>query len=233
MAFNTVTGQLSGIPGIAHVGSYPNIRISVNDGNLAAELAPFTLTVAEPEPEPVNNPPTIAGSPNTTMTVGKVWSFTPVGQDSDGDNLSFSVLGAPSWMIFNTVTGQLSGIPGIAHVGNYPDIRISVSDGELVAELAAFSLTVTAPQPVTGSATLSWQSPSLNTDGSALTSISGYRIYYGRNSSNLEQVITVSSGITTYVIDNLEQGTWYFAIAAIDGEDVEGDHTDMVNKTIP
>jgi hypothetical protein len=165
--------------------------------------------------------------------VGEAWSFTPTAQDADGDNLSFSVLGAPVWMLFNTETGQLSGIPSIAHVASYPNIRISVTDGDLVAELAAFTLTVIEPQPVTGSATLSWQSPSQNTDGSALTSINGYRIYYGRDPSNLEQVVTVSSGITTYVIENLEQGTWYFAIAAIDGEDVEGNRTDVVSKTIP
>jgi hypothetical protein len=70
-------------------------------------------------------------------------------------------------------------------------------------------------------------------DGSALTSISGYRIYYGRDPSNLEQVINVDGGITTYVIENLEQGTWYFAIAAVDGDAVEGVRTGNVSKTIP
>ncbi len=187
----------------------------------------------EPGPEPANSPPVIAGAPDTALLVGQAWSFTPTAQDSDGDNLNFSVLGAPGWLNFNAATGQLWGTPGDANVGSYPDIRIAASDGEATIQLPAFTLTVTAPQPVTGSASLSWQAPILHEDGSALTAINGYRIYYGRDSGNLEQIITVGGGLTSYVIDNLEQGTWYFAISAVDGTGGEGERTGLISKTIP
>ena len=136
-------------------------------------------------------------------------------------------------MSFSSSTGQLSGTPGSQDVGIYPNIRISVSDGEFTAQLPAFDLTVTAPQPVTGSATLSWTPPTQRMDGSALTSISGYKLYYGRNADNLEQIINAGSGVTSYFIDNLEQGTWYFAVSALDGAGTEGATTATVSKIIP
>jgi hypothetical protein len=242
LSFNSATGRLFGTPGINNVGSYANIRIAVSDGKAASNLAAFTVTVAAPapeptpepapEPQPVNNPPLIFGAQDTTVLVGASWSFTPSAMDPDGDSLSFTVTGAPGWLSFNSSTGRLSGTPGVNHVGSYPNIRIAVSDGKSSTYLAAFTLTVTAPQPVTGSATLSWTAPTKHIDGSALLSISGFRIFYGRDPENLEQIINVGTGIASYVVDNLEQGTWYFAVAAVDGQGVEGRRTEGVSKLV-
>jgi hypothetical protein len=231
-SFNTSTGRLSGTPSSSHVGTYSNIVISVSDGQATAALPAFSLTVTSPPPPP-NSPPVISGSPDTTLVVGAAWSFTPTASDPDGDTLTFSVTGAPSWMSFSSSTGRLSGTPTSAHVGVYSNIRISVSDGQATTSLAAFSLTVTEPQPSTGSATVSWTAPTERTDGTPLTSISGFKLYYGRNSSNLEQVVNLGSGITTYHVENLEQGTWYFAVSAIDGDGIESARSSMVSKTIP
>jgi len=235
LSFNSATGRLFGTPGVNNVGSYANIRIAVSDGKATTYLAAFTVTVAAPAPEPppVNNPPLIFGAQDTTVLVGAFWSFTPGAMDPDGDSLSFSVTGAPAWLSFNSATGQLSGTPGVNHVGSYPNIRIAVSDGKDTTYLAAFTLTVTAPQAVTGSATVSWTAPTKQSDGSPLASLLGFRIYYGRDPANLEQIINVSTGITRYVVENLEQGTWYFAVSAFDDQAVEGRRTATISKTIP
>ena len=85
----------------------------------------------------------------------------------------------------------------------------------------------------TGMATLSWQAPTTNTDGAALTDLSGYRIYYGTNASDLTASIQLTSvGLQTYAIDNLGPGTWYFAIKAVTSTGVESALSDMVSKTI-
>jgi hypothetical protein len=47
-SFSTSTGQLTGTPTAANVGSYPNILISVSDGALSASLAAFGITVNQP-----------------------------------------------------------------------------------------------------------------------------------------------------------------------------------------
>jgi uncharacterized lipoprotein NlpE involved in copper resistance len=84
-----------------------------------------------------------------------------------------------------------------------------------------------------GAATLSWEAPTTTTSGSALTDLAGYRIYYGISASDLSQSIQLNSvGVQTYVIDNLGQGTWYFAIRAVTSAGVESALSDIVSKTI-
>jgi hypothetical protein len=84
-----------------------------------------------------------------------------------------------------------------------------------------------------GTATLSWYAPTANSDGSALTDLAGYRIYYGNNSNSLTQAININTvGITTYVITNLGVGTWHFAIKAYNSGGVESNLSNIASKTI-
>lgn len=84
-----------------------------------------------------------------------------------------------------------------------------------------------------GTATLSWEAPTTTTTGSALTNLSGYRIYYGLSTEDLSQTVQLAGiGIQTYVIDNLGQGTWYFAVKAVTTSGVESSLSNIVSKTI-
>ncbi len=96
-----------------------------------------------------NHPPTIEGSPDTSIVVNENYRFIPTAQDEDGDNLSFSIFNKPTWCSFDTTTGQLSGNPGSSDIGNYPGIVISVSDGIADTSLPAFNLNV-SEQPDSG-----------------------------------------------------------------------------------
>jgi hypothetical protein len=85
----------------------------------------------------------------------------------------------------------------------------------------------------TGSATLSWLAPTTNTDGAALTDLSGYHIYYGMHPGDLTQTVQLAGvGLQTYVIDGLGTGTWYFAVTAVASTGVESALSDVVSKTI-
>jgi hypothetical protein len=88
------------------------------------------------------------------------------------------------------------------------------------------------PSPSTGSATLSWLAPTTNTDGTALTDLAGYRIYYGTSASALSDTVPLGLGVQTYVIGSLGPGTWYFAVRAITSTGVESALSDTVSKTI-
>ena len=178
-----------------------------------------------------NMSPTITGTPMTTLMSGNTYEFSPTAGDDDGDTLAFSIVNKPDWAIFNTATGQLSGTP--TTTGSYSNIVISVSDGTITAELNAFTITV---QPRTGSALLNWTAPSQNTDGSSLTDLIGYVIYYGTsaNSNELTDSMTVSdSSATTATIEGLTPGTtYYFAIASVSAIGGEGNKSDLASKTI-
>jgi len=224
--FSATTGQLSGTPTAANVGS-SRMTITVSDGTLSASLAPFTLQVNAA----ANLPPIISGAPLTVATVGEAYTFTPTASDPEGATLTFSILNKPSWLNFNTTNGQLSGTPSAGDVGTFSAITISASDGTALGSLAAFSIVVSAA--ATGSVTLNWEAPTQNTDNSTLTNLAGYRITYGRSASTLDQSINVTNpGLTTYVVPNLGTGTWYFAMYAYTSTGAESDASNVATKTV-
>jgi hypothetical protein len=95
----------------------------------------FTLIV-----NPVNDAPLITGLPDEIAFINKAYNFTPSAFDIDSSTLSFSIVGKPQWVNFNTTSGQLSGTPLKADIGISSNIVISVSDGELVTPLHAFAI---------------------------------------------------------------------------------------------
>lgn len=226
--FSTTTGRLSGTPTSADVGTSPRITITVSDGSLTASLAGFNIVVSAA----ANRIPTITGTPATSITVGSAYSFQPVASDPDSNPLTFGIENKPAWATFNTSSGQLTGSPTAADVGTYSAIRIYVSDGTAQASLSTFSITVAALS--TGSATLTWDAPTTNTDGSALTDLAGYRLAYGKSQSTLDQSAQIADpNVTTYTVSNLSSGTWYFALYAYSSSGAESTISNVASKSIP
>ena len=231
-SFNTATGALSGTPQTANVGSSSTVVISVSDGAGSASLPAFTLKVMP------NVTPTISGAPVTTATAGTAYSFTPKATEPDGDPLSFSVKNKPSWASFSIATGAISGTPTAANVGTYSNIVITTSTGHGSASLAAFSIVVKqsagTTSPSTGSVTVSWLPPTENVNGSALTNLAGYHIYYGTSQTNLNQMVNVTNpGLAAYVVSNLSPTTWYFALTSVNSNGVESPRTAVMSHVVP
>lgn len=225
--FSSTTGQLSGTaPSTATTTA--SIVIRVSDGRLSASLPAFTIRVNAATA--TNTAPTISGQPATSVLATAAYSFRPTAADANGDALSFSIQNKPSWATFNIANGQLSGTAP-ATASTTSGIVISVSDGRLSASLPAFSIAVNAP--TSGTASLQWTAPTQNTDGSALTNLGGYRIYFGSSASSLTQTQQIASASTTsYVLNNLSAGTWYFAVAAYTTAGVESAKSGVGSKTI-
>jgi hypothetical protein len=137
--FNTTNGTINGTPQTTHIGTYPNIVVSVSDGSASAALPAYTIQVAPP----TNRAPTITGTPLAVIAAGANYVFQPVGADADGDGLTYIGTDIPSWATFSSATGRLSGTPAASNAGVYSRIVISVSDGQSTASLPAFSITVT------------------------------------------------------------------------------------------
>jgi hypothetical protein len=188
------------------------------------------VSSSDPRKTPVSvaSPPTISGSPSTSDVVGQAYSFAPTTTNSGGGTLGFSIANRPSWASFSTVTGALTGTPSSTQVGTYSNILISVSNGSASASLAAFSITV-----ATGSATLSWTAPTQNTNGTPLTDLAGYTIYYGTSPSELTQTVQLANpSATSYVLSNLSAGTYYFAVAAYTSAATQSVESSAGSKTI-
>jgi hypothetical protein len=138
--FNTSDGTLSGTPTAGNVTTYSNIEISVNDGSVTTTFPRFSIQVQGP----LNNPPTITGTPATTVQATQTYTFVVGASDPDGDTLTYSITNRPRWATFSTTSGRLSGTPAVTDVGNYSNIIIQVSDGRASARLPAFAIAVTA-----------------------------------------------------------------------------------------
>ena len=233
--FSTTTGQLSGTP--ASAGTFSNIVISVSDGKASASLGAFTITVTAAGgggggSGTTNTPPVISGTPSASATVGTAYSFTPTASDANGDPLTFSIQNMPIWATFNTSTGALTGTPTSSSVGTSSNIIISVSDGKATTPLAAFAITVASPV-ATGTATVTWTAPTINSDGTALTNLAGFNVYWGSAAGNLNQTMQVpGSGATNYTVTNLGSGTWYFAVASYTTSGAQSALSSVSSKTI-
>jgi hypothetical protein len=222
--FNAATGRLAGTPSAA--GNYANIVITVSDGMAEAALGPFAIEVVAG-----NRAPVISGAPRTTATAGALYDFRPTAQDPDGDVLTFSIANKPAWATFNSANGRLYGTPAAGDAGAFSGITITVSDGELEDTLGPFTINV--GDTAVGTATLSWKAPTTNEDGSALTDLRGYHVYYGLDEAKLTSRLDVpSADVTSATIEALEPATWYFAVRAYATDGTESTSSNVVSKTI-
>jgi Putative Ig domain len=225
--FSPSTGSLSGTPTAAQAGSYADVIISVSDGKATASLLAFTITVSAPAGTPL----TISGTPATTVATGAAYSFTPTATHASGTTLTFSIANKPTWEAFSTQTGALTGTPAAGDAATYSNIVISVSDGTHSASLAPFAIMV---NPVAASSiTLNWSLPTQNTDGSSLSNIAGFKVYYGTAPDALSQVMQFANpGLSSGTITNLAAGAWYFAVTVYTTAGDESAQTNQVTTTI-
>lgn len=72
-----------------------------------------------------------------------------------------------------------------------------------------------------------------NTDGTALTDLAGYRIYWGQTAGNYPNSVSINNpGITTYVIENLASGSYTFVATSFNTDGVESGYSAPATKTV-
>jgi len=238
--FNATTGKLSGTPGNGDVGTTTGIVITVTDSaGATASLPPFDLTVTN-----VNDPPTISGTPPTSVAEDSAYSFTPTASDPDaGDTLTFGITNKPSWAGFNATTGKLSGTPTNADVGTTTGIVITVTDSAgATASLPPFDLTVTnVNDPPVVTSGQSFSVPENSANGTVVgtvaatdvdSPITGFSIVNGNTGDafaiDVNGQITV---LTSTALDYETTPTFNLSITATDGTDTSAPETVVVNLT--
>lgn len=85
------------------------------------------------------------------------------------------------------------------------------------------------------SASLSWSAPTTTVDGSPLTALAGYQVFYGQTTpltaGNSQSAVINNANQTSYVLANLDQGTYYFAVTSFDGFGNQSPMSGEVSKT--
>ena len=152
LSFNTTTGVLTGTPSTANTGVH-SVTLSVSDGTNTVNQT-FSITVVAPPvvtiPEvAANNAPTLSSSANLQAEVGLSYQNMIIVSDIDNDSLTLSAPILPNWLVFNSSTGLLSGIPNNSDIGNH-QVTIAVTDGiDTVNQSLIINVKDVATDPVT------------------------------------------------------------------------------------
>jgi type IV pilus biogenesis protein CpaD/CtpE len=92
-----------------------------------------------------------------------------------------------------------------------------------------------APPPTSQAraATVEWTAPTTQTNGATLADLAGYRIHYGLSANALTQTIEIKNpSVSTYVVEGLAPGTYYFAITAFSSRNLESERSNAGMKQI-
>ncbi|HUQ51316.1 MAG TPA: fibronectin type III domain-containing protein, partial [Gammaproteobacteria bacterium] len=84
------------------------------------------------------------------------------------------------------------------------------------------------------SATLTWQPPALNTDGTPLTDLSAFKVYWGTTQGTYPYSAQISNvAARTHTVTGLQTGQWYFVVTALNSKGVESPKSNVWTKTVP
>ena len=141
---------------------------------------------------------------------------------------------APTPIDLPALAATSADLPDTTSVVAAPGVVTAMSPGaapDLAAMVKAMAATPSIPAP--GSARLAWRSPMTRADGSAIGTLSGYRVYYGSARGAYSGNLFVVGGANmTGTVTGLGAGTWYFTVATVDASGNESGHGYEMSKKI-
>ena len=153
--------------------------------------------------------------------------------------------GAPTYTVTTRASGVYSRVVTLKYRSDVAaTLRLKYQmtadggSGSIMIQAAALQ-TASAPvsppvsPPVTGSAILTWNPPTTYSDGSVLTDLSGYRVYWGTVLGTYPNSYQINNGgVSSYTVNGLSAGRWYFKVTALAGGGQESDPTPVLSKVI-
>lgn len=114
------------------------------DDSFSYETASGQQIIVELLVDAVNDAPTFTTRVvPTTIRQGRLFRHELTATDVDNEPLFFTASKVPAWLILDSATGQLSGIPGQSDVGTVTDVAFRVADSEgLSDQLVGITLDV-------------------------------------------------------------------------------------------
>lgn len=135
-----------------------------------------------------------------------------------------------------TLTWDFTGGTGCTSTGNWGGARDPVGTIQLEAFPAGthtFTLSCKFTTPAQTTVDLTWNPCTSNTDGSSLTDLAGYRLFYGASDSDLAASIDIPDpSLSAYRAQNMTAGTWFFGLKCYNTAGVESDLSNVVSKTL-
>jgi hypothetical protein len=213
-------------------GGAVTATVQVSIASTEPEPAPEPLLVVEPEPLPVAEPePLPVVEPEPTPTPPPTVSFSVA--DSQVISGATTTL---SWS--STDADSCSGSGGWS--GTKPtsgSASTAAIQANTTFSLSCSSSAGTAIQMVSvsvlGSISISWLAPIENVDGSVLTDLVGYRIYYGTQARNYADMIEVADPNATSHAFSAGSGDYFVTMTALDADSNESAFANEILRTVP
>lgn len=106
--------------------------------------------------------------------------------------------------------------------GSWSGTKLASGTEILAAVSSSQSYGLLCTWPGQKTAKLTWAAPVKNTDGSTLTDLTGFKVYYGTGPTALTQSAPVPGATSTqWVSPQLAVGTWYFSVTALNQPGIE------------
>jgi fibronectin type III domain protein len=122
----------------------------------------------------------------------------------------------------NTGAGSATTVADTAPAKTNASSTGSTATTAVTSALTPPAASTPPAQSTPASITFSWVPPTQNSDGSPITNLAGYKLHYGKSSTDYTQTLAVeNAGLTRFVVDNLPSGTYYFAITAFNAQGLE------------
>lgn len=133
----------------------------------------------------------------------------------------------------NTISLREDDKPYISFIATENDsleFQLIVTDGQGIEYTDSIAITVLA-ESTQYTAQLSWTAPTINEDGSSITNLAGYNIYYGESEADLNTLIVVSDPTqTSYDIKKLDPDHhYYFCVTAYNDSGQESQASGIVD----
>jgi len=226
LSLNATTGSFTYVPTANFFGS-DGFSVQVRDTSGATATAQMTLSIASVDDLPIAVSDLRSTTSNTAITVAVLTNDTNLG---DG-GIVVSVATAPTHGSASVSGNQVIYTPANNYSGSDTiSYRITDVDGD--TSVSTIPLNVTCTQNCTSDVKLSWSAPTTKADGTALTNLSGFMVYYGTSSKNYSNAIDVAGATSlTRTIAGLTAGTYYFAVTAYDANGTESGFSTEISKT--
>jgi len=157
-----------------------------------------------------------------------------------GRHVSRDVLNVGSFLLCGLMLAVTSGCGGDGDSSSGQDPSSSTTASSIPSSSASSasssvssSSSSSSSSVSSGSVTLTWIEPTTNTNGSALTDLAGYTVEYGTSPAELDAVANIDGpSTTTYTVNGLAAGTWYFAISAYASDGTQSVLSSVVSATV-
>jgi hypothetical protein len=137
-----------------------------------------------------------------------------------------------------TLTWSTSGFPTGATVtctasGGWSGAKAASGSQTLTAITANTTFTLTCSGGTTP-ATVSWTPPTQNENGTPLTNLASYKLFVANSAAGVPGATptTFDAPASSYVVNGLAVGTWYFGVKAVNSAGVESVMSNVASKAI-